>query len=147
MIYNMSVFFDQIKKLESVNEFTLRDIDDPNVYKFNYKDLTLLAIQTSKNDNVLSRINFSLMCENLLNKVTKEKILEKINEFNRRTLTLKITLQKIEEKDVFLKFSIEYGIDDKLFEYINIEKNLKLLFSAPNVLVKEILKEEENRNE
>lgn len=143
----MSVFFDQIKKLESVNEFTLRDIDDPNVYKFNYKDLTLLAIQTSKNDNVLSRINFSLMCENLLNKVTKEKILEKINEFNRRTLTLKITLQKIEEKDVFLKFSIEYGIDDKLFEYINIEKNLKLLFSAPNVLVKEILKEEENRNE
>jgi hypothetical protein len=143
----MSVFFDQIKKLESVNEFTLRDIDDPNVYKFNYKDLTLLAIQTSKNDNVLSRINFSLMCENLLNKVTKEKILEKINEFNRRTLTLKITLQKIEEKDVFLKFSIEYGIDDKLFEYINIEKNLKLLFSAPNVLVKEILKEEENPNE
>ncbi|HEO1790829.1 TPA: hypothetical protein VAM21_003626, partial [Acinetobacter baumannii] len=138
---------DQIKKLESVNEFTLRDIDDPNVYKFNYKDLTLLAIQTSKNDNVLSRINFSLMCENLLNKVTKEKILEKINEFNRRTLTLKITLQKIEEKDVFLKFSIEYGIDDKLFEYINIEKNLKLLFSAPNVLVKEILKEEENPNE
>ena len=143
----MSVFFDQIKKLESVNEFTLRDIDDPNVYKFNYKDLTLLAIQTSKNDNVLSRINFSLMCENLLNKVTKEKILEKINEFNRRTLTLKITLQKIEEKDVFLNFSIEYGIDDKLFEYINIEKNLKLLFSAPNVLVKEILKEEENPNE
>ena len=133
--------------MESVNEFTLRDIDDPNVYKFNYKDLTLLAIQTSKNDNVLSRINFSLMCENLLNKVTKEKILEKINEFNRRTLTLKITLQKIEEKDVFLKFSIEYGIDDKLFEYINIEKNLKLLFSAPNVLVKEILKEEENPNE
>ena len=143
----MSVFFFFIKKLESVNEFTLRDIDDPNVYKFNYKDLTLLAIQTSKNDNVLSRINFSLMCENLLNKVTKEKILEKINEFNRRTLTLKITLQKIEEKDVFLKFSIEYGIDDKLFEYINIEKNLKLLFSAPNVLVKEILKEEENPNE
>ena len=87
------------------------------------------------------------MCENLLNKVTKEKILEKINEFNRRTLTLKITLQKIEEKDVFLNFSIEYGIDDKLFEYINIEKNLKLLFSAPNVLVKEILKEEENPNE
>lgn len=143
----MSVFFDQIKKLESVNEFTLRDIDDPNVYKFNYKDLTLLAIQTSKNDNVLSRINFSLVCENLLNKVTKEKILEKINEFNKRTLTLKIALQKIEEKDVFLKFSIEYGIDDKLFEYINIEKNLKLLFSAPNVIVKEILKEEENPNE
>ena len=80
----MSVFFDQIKKLESVNEFTLRDIDDPNVYKFNYKDLTLLAIQTSKNDNVLSRINFSLMCENLLNKVTKEKILEKkLIEINR----------------------------------------------------------------
>lgn len=143
----MSVFFDEIKKLENVSEFTLRDIDDPNIYKFNYKELTLLAIQTSKNDNVLSRINFSLMCEDLLNKVTKEKILEKINKFNQRTLTLKITLQKIEEKSVFLKFSIEYAIDDKLFEYINLEKNLRLLFSAPNVIIKDIIKEEENTNE
>ncbi|PWB14883.1 hypothetical protein DCO44_07525 [Acinetobacter sp. AM] len=140
----MNTFFNQIQKLDNVEEFKLRDSDDRNVYSFNYRGLTLSAVQIVKNEITLSRMNFSLLCEDLLVRVSKEKILEKINQFNKKVITLKIILQKIEENDAYFRFTVEYGISDEIFQYIELEDNLKLLFATPKVFINSLLNEDEN---
>lgn len=144
----MNNFFQEIKNLTDVKDLKLIDkTGEEYIYTFIYNEVEMFAIQSIVQTNYLSRLSFSISSDGLLNRLSKEIILEEVNNFNTNILTLKSCVLKFHEKNVVFRFTIEYSVDDKLFKDIDLNKALFLLFFAPDILFKNLKEKEVTKNE
>lgn len=82
--------------------------------------------------------------EKLFQVANKEQILDEINKFNKRVSTLKVVLDKIEDENIYMRFSVEFGIEDSIFKQINFKDLIKLLLASSKLFMSKFLNEESN---
>lgn len=135
----MQKFFKKIQDIKLVENFKMTDSD--NIYQFEYKESLMTASQTTKENLTVSKINFGLQYADLLKDVKISQIYETINKYNKKFNIIKIVLHKIEDLDVYMRFSVDYSIPDNLFASLEIkdmEDNLELMMGASEIFIKSL---------
>lgn len=144
----MKLFFQELKKNPDVSDFTLKEQNEKKeVYSFSYKEMTFSASQTINRDTVLSRISIGLNIEDLLENFDSIRLFNEVNNFNKSVSTIKVVVTKIDGLRALMRFSVEYSLDDNLFNQINLEKTLILILASSKVFFSDYLTKVDSDNE
>lgn len=132
----MSIFFEEILKFTELDTDTESSNNKGKTVSFVYDGLYGNAEQNGQEVPV-SRILFQFSYPKSKN-VTKNQVMEHINEFNLKIALLKGSLKKFNSQEIQFLISLEYNVKDESFKEIPLETHLKLI-TAGGMFFKEML--------
>jgi hypothetical protein len=123
----MLFFFEKIKSFTTVQ--MLRE--DENTLHFSFDGFRGYAEYDKNQDSIvpISRINFPFSYQKS-KVINKTKVYELVNKINQRIPIAKVIIKKIETTEVIIDFNIEYSIEDKIFQYVDLSKDLDIIISS-----------------
>lgn len=123
----MLFFFEKIKSFRQVK--TIRE--DEKILHFSFDEFRGRAEYDENQDSIvpISRIIFPFSYEKsrVINKV---KVYELVNKINQRIPIVKVIIKKIETTEVVIDFNLEYSIEDKVFQNVDLSKDLDIIISS-----------------